>query len=143
MWKFAEAELGRHDEIWATGGKYVRQELLEALGKENGLDIPISNAIPSSTMSDARMVKILTYSLYHRDGDLYRNFPFERPTCHQSLNRNVDILESIDRLSKETRNIAKRICEGGIFDGCALSNSDHDGNHGDAISLRTLYWSYM
>lgn len=50
------------------------------------------------------------------------------------------MLESIDRLSEETRNLAKRICEGKLFDGCALSNTDHDG---DEISLRTLYWSYM
>lgn len=47
----------------------MRQELLEALGKESGLDIPISNAIPSGTVSDAKMAKILTYSLYHRDRD--------------------------------------------------------------------------
>jgi len=122
--KLAREDLLRHDEIWGTGGEYVRQELLEALAEKSGIDIPITNAIPSGQVSDVDMAKILVEGIYDRERILYRSGPLKEkwprvPASRGSEEYAKRIMESINHLS-ETSIVTERICKGEIYD-------DHDG----------------
>jgi len=125
--KLAREELSRHDEIWGTSGEYVRQELLEALAEKSGIDIPITNAIPSGRVSDVDMAEILAEGIYDRERIFYRSCPSKEkwhwprvPASRGSEEYARRIMESIDHLSEETSIVAERICKGEIYD-------DHDG----------------
>ena len=122
--ELAKEELSRHDEIWGTDREYVRQELLEALAKKSGIDIPIANAIPDGRVSDVDIAEILVEEIYHDERHLYREHPehggwlfFPRGTAHPSSEFYARrIREAIECLDEETSNLADTICQADVFD---------------------------
>ena len=123
----AREELSRHDEIWGTGGEYIRQELLEALAEKSGIDIPITKAIPVGRVSEDIMAGLLHQAtcedgryVYHDYWGCWPNGPAWGSPKFISYAKWAMETE----LKQETSDLAEMICKGKISDG-------HDDYHRD------------